>query len=283
MKYCLVACFLLGTFFSSSYALSFPRPSGYVTDQAFLLSTSTRNILEQRIASFTASTTHEIAVVTIPKLENETIETAALSLFEEWGIGKKGSDNGVLFLIARDDRVMRIEVGYGLEGVLPDITANAIIATHVTPAFKRGEYDKGVTDGIDAIMDNIKGEKVPTPKRSSFLGSVIPEILHQGYVLFIIVGIFFIFFGMYSMRHGWGYFGKAVVGFIFGFFFGVTFFGGMLDGVLCGMLLALVFSGGGGGVSFPFGGGGYFGSSSGVSFGGFGGGRSGGGGASGRW
>src|SRR5690348_9508325 len=102
------------------FASSHSKPQGYVSDFAHVLSSDTRQALEAKLSNFERATTNEIAVVTVPSLEGDTEEDYAVRLFKEWGIGKKGKDNGVLILIAPHERRARIEVGYGLEEVLPD-------------------------------------------------------------------------------------------------------------------------------------------------------------------
>src|SRR3990170_5163094 len=133
--------FLLAKF---SLAAVYPAPIGYVNDFAGVLSQEMENSLEDRLSSFTASTSNEIAVVTLSSLEGETVEGAAVKLFEEWGIGDKDKDNGVLLLVAINDRQMRIEVGYGLEPVLTDSRSGNIIRDQITPLFKAGNYEGGI-------------------------------------------------------------------------------------------------------------------------------------------
>src|SRR2546430_4392626 len=93
----------------------YPSPQGYVTDAAGVLDPSSKAQLESHLAEFERQTSNEIAVATVPSLEGETIETYAVELFKRWGVGKKGKDNGILLLVAPNDRKVRIEVGYGLE------------------------------------------------------------------------------------------------------------------------------------------------------------------------
>jgi uncharacterized protein len=129
-----------------------PRPRSFVTDTASLLSSTARVKLESLLRSVETKTTAEVAVVTILSLNNEPVEDYATALFEKWGIGKKGKDNGVLFLVAKDDRKMRIEVGYGLEGALPDGLVGSILDTYVIPEFRKGNYSEGITSGTMAIV-----------------------------------------------------------------------------------------------------------------------------------
>lgn len=145
--------------FNLAWALEIPpRPQGTVSDYAELLSPQARATLEANLAQFEKETSNQIIVVTFESLEEESLEDFSIRLAEAWKIGQKDKDNGVIFLIFKNDRQMRIEVGYGLEGVLPDITAGMIISQVVVPRFKQGEYDLGVQEGVAAIMAATQGE-----------------------------------------------------------------------------------------------------------------------------
>ena len=126
-KHLLIITALLFGLVSGARAYSSPgSPTGYVNDFAEILSTETRASLEELLSSTDASTSAQVAVVTIKSLDGDTIENYAEKLFQEWGIGQKGKDNGVLLLVAVDDRKVRIEVGYGLEGALTDAESSWI-------------------------------------------------------------------------------------------------------------------------------------------------------------
>lgn len=142
-------------------ALKFPEPEGYVNDFADMLSPETVDSLDRDLAAFDAQTTNEIAVVTVRDLQGTTVEDFAVRLFESWKIGKKGKDNGVLLLIAQQERKIRIEVGYGLEPQLTDVEAYRIISGTISPAFKEGDYNGGVARGADLIKRAIAGEELP--------------------------------------------------------------------------------------------------------------------------
>jgi uncharacterized protein len=148
---------------SLSYVFAFDmpdHPDGYVNDYVGVFSKEEKANLEEEIAAYTASTTNELAVVVIPELNGETVEQYANELFMKWGIGKKDKDNGVLFLIAINDRKVRIEVGYGLEGDLPDSKAGSILRTSVTPNFKSGDYAGGIYAGVEQIMSATGGNYI---------------------------------------------------------------------------------------------------------------------------
>jgi len=120
-------------------ALDVPkRPEGYVTDKAGLLSPQTKMQLEGVLRQYEQKTSNQIVIVTFPSLEEESLGDFSIRLAEAWKVGQKGRDNGVIFLIFKEDRKMRIEVGYGLEGVLPDALAGQIIQQRVAPLFSPG-------------------------------------------------------------------------------------------------------------------------------------------------
>lgn len=133
-------------------------PRGFVNDFAGMLQPQEKVQLEQKISSFASSTSNEIAVVTIKSLDGDTIENFAVKLFADWKIGKEKKDNGVLLLISRDDRKMRIEVGYGLEGALTDIQSDEIITSDLVPNFKTGNYYAGIDAAVRDIMAATQGE-----------------------------------------------------------------------------------------------------------------------------
>ena len=137
-------------------------PTGYVNDFAGVLSEPAKTALEEELVQFEASTSNEITVVTVNDLGGDYIENYAVKLFEEWQIGKKDKDNGVLLLLAMKDKTLRIEVGYGLEGALPDSVASSIITGLIIPLLKQGNYDSAVTDGVHAVMQATQGEYAGT-------------------------------------------------------------------------------------------------------------------------
>ncbi|MDZ4229325.1 MAG: TPM domain-containing protein, partial [Patescibacteria group bacterium] len=124
-------------------AAAFPQPVGYVNDFAEIISPAVEARLEAELESFTASTSNELAVVTLKSLEGDTVDNTAVALFEQWGIGQKGKDNGVLLLIAPNERELRIEVGYGLEPILTDSRTGTIRRDVITPKFKQDDYEGG--------------------------------------------------------------------------------------------------------------------------------------------
>lgn len=147
-------------------ALEVPTLRGRVNDLAGLLSAGRVRDLEERMKRFEDETGHQIAVLTIPSLEGENLEAFSIKVAETWKIGQKGFDNGVILLIARNDRKLRIEVGYGLEGVLPDALASRIIREVIVPHFRSNDYPGGIEAGLDAIMKATRGEALPAPART---------------------------------------------------------------------------------------------------------------------
>ena len=135
---------------------AFPKPTGYVNDFAALLDAGARAELDALLRETEQATTAEIAVATVTSLDGLTVEDYANKLFQEWGIGKKATDNGVLVLVAPTEREMRIEVGYGLEPLLPDGLAGDIIRTEFLPQFKSGNYAAGILLGVRRVAGIVK-------------------------------------------------------------------------------------------------------------------------------
>jgi len=235
---------------SAQNIIAKPSPATLVTDVAGVLSPEQKQALENKLVAIDDSSSNQIAVVIIPSLDGYPKEEYATKLFRDWGIGGK-KNNGILLLIAVNDREIRIEVGYGLEGAIPDITALNIIDNDIKPAFKAGNYYEGINQATDDIAKAAVGEyKVAKAKKSKSKGS--------GAFLIILIIIFVL------LRNGRGGGGSNI---------GRSGFSDVATGMLLGSLL------GGGGR----GGGGWGDSGGGGGFGGFGGGSSGGGGAGGSW
>ncbi len=153
---------MAGLLAGSTTAQEVPFLAGPVTDLAEMLSDSDARGIEQQIRSFEAETGSQIAVLTIPSLEGYAIEDYSIKVAETWRLGREGIDDGVLLLIARDERRMRLEVGYGLEPALTDARARRILDHVITPRFRSGDFGGGVEDGVNAVMATIRGE-VPAP------------------------------------------------------------------------------------------------------------------------
>lgn len=284
-------------FFVFTFAYSSPgTATGFVNDFANIIDDDTQAKLETQLSSYKESSNHEVVVVTVKSLEGDYIENYAVKLFEEWGIGNKEKDNGILFLVASEDKKVRIEVGYGLEGALIDSQANQIIQWYVLPAFKEGNYSLGVLEGANKIIKATEGEVIDVPKEKIHIG--------KGEVIFFIfsalIGLLNILASALSPSKSWwlgGVLGGIVGGIItvFGFFGVSLLVGAILTFILSilGFLFDYIVSKnaahylakyGKDHDNWPggFGGMGGFGGGRG-GFGGFGGGGSGGGGSSGSW
>ncbi|OGL71756.1 hypothetical protein A3C17_02995 [Candidatus Uhrbacteria bacterium RIFCSPHIGHO2_02_FULL_53_13] len=174
-------------------------PSGYVNDFADILSPSAEATLEEMLLQFEQETSHEIAVVTIPSLGGDDIESYANTLFREWGVGQADVNNGVLFLAAMEDRKMRIEVGYGLEGALTDIEAKHIISNVIAPAFREEDFDEGIAAGVEAIKAATESELVVDDEQSFSVVAFLTMFIGIFVVAFVIIAI-----GFYFSRKGGG-------------------------------------------------------------------------------
>lgn len=171
-----------------------------VHDDAHILSTNYVTSLEQKLAAYEDSTSNQIAVLTIPTLDGTPIEEFSLSVVEQWKLGQKGKDNGALLLIAVEDHQMRIETGYGLEGVLPDATCSEIIRNEIAPNFRRNDFDAGVDAGITAMIQAIGGEYTASGDANNGNGFERMTWKEQALVSLFVFGILglFTFLGLAS-------------------------------------------------------------------------------------
>jgi uncharacterized protein len=192
-----------------------PYLTGRVVDDAHILSDGARAQLASTLKAHEDATTNQVVVLTVPTLGGGDIESYANNVFHTWKLGQKGKDNGVLVVVVPNDHKMRIEVGYGLEGTLPDAAAGQIIRRWMTPAFKAGNYDKGVQDGVTAIVARLEGHAPTgltpvaasaTPSRRSIRISSPPmpwpmRILF-GLFIFVVLGVFTVV-GVMTPGMGW--------------------------------------------------------------------------------
>lgn len=181
---------------SLASALDVPPLRGRVNDYAGVMSQEQARSLESRLAQFEQETGHQVAVLTIPTLDGEDIEGFSIRVAENWKIGKKGFDNGVIFVAAIKDRRLRFEVGYGLEGILPDAIVKRITSEYIVPRFRSQDYTGGIIAGIDAVLKVIKKEPLPESarKRSQNRGSDLDFFVMLGISLLVlgsmVVGLF---------------------------------------------------------------------------------------------
>jgi len=158
----LLLLLLLSTVLSAN--LTFPKLTGRVVDNAGILSLKTKEKLTKILKNFETKTTDQIVVVTLKSLQGTSISDFGYQLGRYWGIGQKSKNNGVLLIIAPNEKKVRIEVGYGLEGTLTDAISSVIIHRKIIPYFKKGDFDKGVMEGTKAILLSLKGEYSPSHK-----------------------------------------------------------------------------------------------------------------------
>jgi uncharacterized protein len=148
--------------------LPIPPLSAHVTDLTQTLAPAERQALEAKLVDWEARTGNQLAVLMVPTTQPEPIEAYSLRVAEKWQIGRKGKDNGVLFLVAKNDKKMRFEVGYGLEGTLTDVTARRIIAENVAPMFREGKFGAGIDAGVERVIAVVaEGKPLPPPKAAN--------------------------------------------------------------------------------------------------------------------
>lgn len=281
----LLVSFLLGT---AQAEVAIPPLKQRVTDLTSTLDANQIQTLEAKLATFEKAKGSQIAVLVLPTTQPEVIEQFAIRVVEAWKLGRKGVDDGVLLVVAKDDRKLRIEVGYGLEGALNDATAKRIVAEVISPLFKQGDFYGGLDAGVSSIINVIDGEALPPPVAKASTAS-------DGESLGNLIGIGFLVFMMGNILFR-QLLGRLPTGLIVGGIVGGLAWLMLLSlgvAVVAGVvsfILSLLFGangGGHGGSSFPVGwggGGGSWGSGGGGnSWGGGGGGDFGGGGASGDW
>ncbi|NNA50317.1 TPM domain-containing protein [Pseudomonas lactis] len=158
-----LALWLLACVGVAQAALSFPALTGRVVDSAQMIDPAVREQLTQQLQALEQTSGDQLVVVTVPDLQGVPIEDYGYQLGRQWGIGQKGKDNGALLIVSRDDRQLRIEVGYGLEGVLTDAQSWVIINQVILPKFKAGNFSQGISDGVAAMIQVVGGEPLAVP------------------------------------------------------------------------------------------------------------------------
>ena len=268
----------LAVWSGTALALGVPRLQGRVNDTAHLLSPAAATRLDTQLADFERTDSTQVVVLTIPSLEGEPLEDYSVKVAQAWGIGQKGKDNGVLLLVSKNDRKVRIEVGYGLEGQLTDALTGRIIDHAIVPAFKAGNFDAGIESGVASIIEAARGEYQAPPDSGKSSG-------HDDNAFF---GLFILAMILTALLSGLpalaraGIFGVAmpVLGALFSLPLAMLALL-LVGGVVLGLVGPFLFRGGRGGRGgFYIGGGGSSGGGGGFSGGG---GSFGGGGSSGNW
>jgi uncharacterized protein len=292
-KFFLLFILLLCCLPFAAYSLDVPRLQGYVNDYAGRVSPSARSKIEGELRTFEQSDSTQVVILTIPSLEGENIEEFSIKVAEAWKIGQQQKDNGVLFVVSKQERKIRIEVGRGLEGKLTDLMAGRIIDQVIKPRFKQGDFDGGFITGVSALIDATRGEfkaeQRPVQRRQKGFPPFLTLLLFLGVFTLILGSISRILGGITAAvgLPAFVYLAVLPIGILAIILLGLIGFG-------AGLFLPLLFSSGGsrkdgsrghGGGFFygpgigghSIGGGGFDGGFSG------GGGSFGGGGASGDW
>jgi uncharacterized protein len=282
---------LLFGFAFADAEVAVPPLSARVTDLTGTLSGGAVARIESQLADLEAKKGSQIVVLIVPTTQPEEIEQYGIRVAEAWKPGRKGIDDGAILLVAKDDRRVRIEVGQGLEGALPDAIANRIISETITPHFKQGDYDGGVEAGVAQMISVVNGEPLPQPdrkwERHGGWGNALPLLL---VVVFVMSGVLRAIFGRLFGSVATGGLTAAIVWILshvipIGIGAGVLafLFALLTGGSRSGWSTGRGWGGGmGGGFGGGFGGGGFGGGGGGGGFSGGGGGFS-GGGASGSW
>jgi uncharacterized protein len=254
--------------------IAVPPLSARVTDLTGTLQPEQKAALETRLAAFEQQKGSQIAVLLVPTTQPEAIEQYGIRVAEAWKLGRKGIDDGILVLMATNDRAVRIEVGYGLEGVVPDVTAKRVIEEIMIPYFRTGDVAGGINAGVERLIGLVDGEPLPPPKQQTASGGSFDKFFPIVFIAAIVIG------GLLRVI-----FGKVLGGVATGGIVGVLVWllGAGIFFALALAVMAFIFTLGGGrgfhgGGLGGMGGGGFGGGGFGGGGGGFG-----GGGASGRW
>ena len=278
LKACLLALCTMLLFASGSLRAALvpvPALQHRVTDLTQTLTPEQQSQLEAKLAGFEQQKGSQIAVLIIASTKPEEIEQYSIRVVDTWKLGREKPDDGVLVLVAKDDRKMRIEVGYGLEGAIPDLIAKRIITEIMVPSFRQGDFYGGINNALEQIMRLISGERLPEPKHAKPVGDKLWDMMYLLFIgAFVVGGVLRAIFGNFlgGVLNG-GFIGVLV--WIFG--------GGLIVALVLGIIAFFFTFAGGSGLGHlgGLGGGGYSGGSGGWSGGG--GGGFGGGGASGSW
>jgi uncharacterized protein len=254
--------------------VAIPPLTTRVTDLTGTLTPEQKSSLEARLAAFEQQKGSQIAVLLVPTTRPEAIEQYGIRVAENWKLGRKGIDDGLLVLMATQDREVRIEVGYGLEGVVPDVIAKRVIEEIMIPRFREGDIAGGINAGVERLIGLVEGEPLPPPKQQTASGGAFDKYFPMVFIAAIVIG------GLMRAIFGKVLGGMATGGIVGGI---VWLLGAGVFFALLLAVMAFIFTLGGGrgfhgGGLGGMGGGGFGGGGFGGGGGGFG-----GGGASGRW
>jgi uncharacterized protein len=272
--------------FAAMADVAVPPLTGRVVDKTATLSSGDIASLDQTLKDFEAKKGSQVAVLIVPTTQPETIEQFSLRVAEAWKVGRKKIDDGAILVVAKDDRKLRIEVGYGLEGALTDVTARRIIDEVITPKFRSGDFAGGISDGVNRILRVVDGEPLPAPAKprqdTGFLSQLDP---FNPFLIVAVIVVGGILRGVFGRLFGSLATGGLVAALFW--FIAASLALSVISGIIAFIVTligdAMTSSGGvGRGGGWVSGGGGFSGGSSSGGFSG-GGGSFGGGGASGSW
>ena len=273
---------LFATCTAHAALVAIPELKTRITDLTQTLSADQQAQLEQKLAAFEQKKGSQIAVLIVPTAEPEDIAQYAIRVAEQWKIGRKKIDDGLLLVVAKQDRKLRIEVGYGLEGAIPDLTAKRVISEIISPKFKQGDYFGGLDAGLDLLIGLADGEMLPPPTSANTSANGLFELLPLIFIGALVGGM--LLRGMFGTFFGSLLNGGAIAALVW--FFGAALFTSLLVSVI-GFIFTLAMGGRGlggyGGMPTGGYGGGWSGGGNSNSWGGGAGGGFGGGGASGDW
>jgi uncharacterized protein len=271
--------------FAALADVAVPPLTGRVVDKTATLSSSDIASLDQTLKDFEAKKGSQVAVLIVPTTQPETIEQYSLRVAEAWKIGRRKIDDGAILVVAKNDRKLRIEVGYGLEGALTDVTVKRIIDEVITPKFRSGDFAGGISDGVNRILRVVDGEPLPAPAQRPQQNPGFEDLFNP-LLIFAALIAGGIFRGIFGRLFGSLATGGLVAGYLWfiAASLALSAIGGAIAFLVTMLSDAMTSSGGPGGW-ISSGGGGYSGGSSSSDSGGFsgGGGSFGGGGASGSW
>jgi len=230
----LILLALLVSFQGSCGAAEIPYLAGRVTDLAGILSDGNRSEIEAMLAKHEKETSNQIVVLTIASLEGDVLEEFSYKVASTWKLGTKEKDNGVLLLIVKNDRKLRIEVGDGLEGALPDVTCGRIIRNQIVPLFKKGKYEEGIRAGIDAILQAVAGEYATDDSSERHATGDSMGLVFASLLFFFVVGLFTMI-GVFTP--GWQSWFLFLFLIPFWFLFPTAFYGGTIGSIVFGLYI----------------------------------------------